>query len=164
WWCSQISTGKFAWKFAYRLPETSRLAFAPDGKTILLSDKQGFHTFDAATGRELHRHGCAEGDVWEMAISPDGKFLATTHLVHPEYFCCLRDARTGQIGRRFLLPRSSGFGNSRTLAFSANGRFLAKACSHDLNLWVVATGKRLRSFPGEPTSDRKERHIEAVVF
>jgi WD40 repeat protein len=161
----QTSTGKFA----YRLPR-AHLASAPDGKTIVLSDKEGFHTFDAETGRELGRQACDEGEVKEMAISPDSKLLATTHVVHGtgasqwEYFCCLRDARTGQIGRRFLVPNNSvpgrAFGISETLAFSANGRFLAQAYSRDLNLWVVATGEH-RSFPGEPTevnSDRKERH------
>src|SRR4051794_38293825 len=53
------------------------LAFTPDGKGIISAGRDGVSLWDTASGKELRRF---EGHRWEvrcLALSPDGKTLAT---------------------------------------------------------------------------------------
>src|SRR5262249_30463729 len=55
------------------------LAFPPDGKTVIAGDEgHTFRVFDVATGKEQRSFGIpnANAVAW-MAVSPDGKWLAT---------------------------------------------------------------------------------------
>jgi WD40 repeat protein len=73
------------------------LAFSADGHTLVSgSHDKTVRFWDVATGKELRR--LDEPDmVMAVALSPDGKTVATTsfHSTDAKYSVCLRDAATG---------------------------------------------------------------------
>src|SRR5262249_37821402 len=55
-----------------------RLAYSPDGKSLVLGGTDGVVLIlDAATGREVRRWNAHERDVTAVAYSPDGRTLLT---------------------------------------------------------------------------------------
>jgi RNA polymerase sigma factor (sigma-70 family) len=117
-----VATGKELRRF-------SRLAYglilAPDGKTLLTADSAGQLLLDATTGKELHRF---PGGVY-TTFSPDGQLLAS--------FVIERAAAGDEQKQSTLAVRlwrvASGKeagrwvgGQQNPLAFSPNGRMLAK--------------------------------------
>src|SRR5262249_22315216 len=65
------------------LPGWTHFHISPDGKTLYSlighgPDNQGeryVRTYDAATGKELFPRQGHIGDVWSVAVSPDGKII-----------------------------------------------------------------------------------------
>jgi RNA polymerase sigma factor (sigma-70 family) len=129
------------------------LAFAPDGRTLISgSHDKTVRFWDVATGKELRRFD--EPDmVMAVALSPDGKTLATTSFHSPDtkWTIFLRDAATGREQRHFQAEVPVFH-----LAFSPDGKTLVALAPHNggqptstIHLCDVATGK-LRQITGQP--------------
>jgi WD40 repeat protein len=111
----------------------SRIAFAPDGKTLVTARGPVLRVWDPATGQELfqdfdgHHAGVAA-----VAVSPDGKLVATGG----------DDLRIWDAATSKSLRRISIKGGINALAFSPDGKLLASAGKDRIvHLWEVATGK-----------------------
>jgi RNA polymerase sigma factor (sigma-70 family) len=130
----------------------NHVAYSPDGGALASSDGSVYF-WDPATGRERRR--VETGMVRAFAYAPDGQSLAVQVLdvrdplvpgkprpIFPE--TSLIDAVSGREIRRF-----EGEGTASCLAFSSDGKVLARAIesgpSAGITLWDVASGHVLRS-------------------
>jgi WD40 repeat protein len=124
-------------------PKPHVVAFAPDGKTLACCTP-GSNTidlWDMASGRRLHQLPGHNTLVYKMAVSPDGKILASS-----DWKPTLRlwNTTTGKPLRS--LAGWDEFG-SACLVFSADGRRLISVSRQGkLQVWEVATGKELCRF------------------
>jgi WD40 repeat protein len=121
------------------------LAFAPDGKTLATAaPDQSVQVWDAATGKEIWRaaDGQPEGQVQNLqvpmaalAISPDGKLLATAG--------ASGTVRLHSLNNGKVVRQERGGGDGFTcVAFSPDGKLLATGgADNTILIWDVATGK-----------------------
>ncbi len=141
-----------------RLPTASFLtafALAPDGKALASSctnlqygGGSAIDLWDVASGRRLHQLPGHDTPVDQLAVSPDGKILASS-----DYKPALRlwDTATGKPLRS--LAGWDEFG-SACLRFSADGRRLVSVSRKGkLQMWEVATGKELCRFAIDSPGD-----------
>jgi WD40 repeat protein len=153
----------------------AHLAFAPGGETIVTAGDDGTARFwDAATGQQLRMasHHPTEQpkrqyNVWirAMALSPDGRFLATSSL---DESVCLWDAATAQ--QIFRLAGHGRLGGHRALQFSPDATKLA-SWGDDMyvRVWDTRTGKALSEHairPGGvefPTGDDGSRSFNSPL-
>jgi len=130
--------------------EVRDLAYAPDGKTLVVAGDGAMPTVrDAWTGKELVALEGEADTVAAVAFSPDGATIAAA---------CHRgvrlwDARTGRTIRTFP-GRARPFGG---IAFRPDGTAVA-ACCHDgtVTVWDARTGRELLSFA--------DRDVECLAF
>ena len=126
------------------------VAFAPDGKTLLVYDDRPLKVIDVATGRTVGRRDILGGPA-RLAFSPDGKTLAvgyswsSTGREPIARTVTLWDAGNGtEVGR---LPTDRGI--AQFVSWSADGTRLAGATDHRLWAWDVKSGRPLApSAPG----------------
>jgi WD40 repeat protein len=124
------------------------LAFTPDRKALISSSAdQTVRFWDLATGKELRRLELRDL-VLCLALSPDGRLLATGEarpLVSWGRRPRLRlwDMATGK-----ELPRlPAEWWGIQAVRFSPDGKTVASAAEDDrVKLWEVSTGKELRAF------------------
>jgi WD40 repeat protein len=141
-----------------RLPdrEARRLAFAPDGKTLACAGHSEIRLWDAVTGKRLHNRPGHDSHVWAVAVSPDGKVVASASWSDPAVR--LWDAATG----RPLAPSLQGASWVRSCAFAADGRLLV-AGADVLQLLEAATGKELRRFVLTDLAGGRPRYAEVLA-
>ncbi len=118
---------------------TFALAFAPDGKMLATSGRDGLvKLWDVGSGRRLHTMERHYSWVETLAVSPDGRTIASAG---QDGLIRLWDAASGadacpQPGHRFYL-----FGT----AMSPDGKTaLTAGADHTLRWWDAATGRQRR--------------------
>lgn len=163
------------------------LAFSPHGRLLLSAGEKDktIHVWDVATGNELRQfehHAEGLNEITCIALSSDGKVMATAgskngfgngeiYLWNFETGKQLHSGLRHKGNVTFLAfsPDGKAFasaGHSTASNVKRNGKSLASPDFRDsLQIWDVATGKRLRQFPGEPDSSGSQlRHVNSVVF
>jgi RNA polymerase sigma factor (sigma-70 family) len=122
------------------------VAFTPTGRQLATAADDGWVRFwDLAGGKELLAIRAAEHRVSSLALSPEGKALATAdgEVVR------LWEAKTGHELRKIWCP--STVHNTGPLAFSSDGAVLAVAASDgSIRLFQPATGKERLTLPAQP--------------
>jgi len=120
----------------------ARIAFSPDGKTLVAGGGNRMRLWNAETGDELW--GLGVGDYFSIAFSPDGKMMAVSSNDRAR----LWDVQTrGHV--RTLRGSVRNNGGRHLLVFSPKGKTLMTTGLNDtLKLWNVATGECVRTFKG----------------
>jgi WD40 repeat protein len=145
-WAWDATTGKVEW--THRPQEMSEYTpwggpvFTPDGKEVLLGmDFAQIVRLDASTGEELKRitiAGIERWDVADLAITPDGRFLAA-HTYHNASRLVLIDQVTGRTRWRLDFDSKQTI---REIAFAFEGKKLITTHNDGrLRVWDCATGK-----------------------
>ncbi len=160
-----LKTGRDVHFFRAHDKVVSTLAFHPDGKRLVSVDWPNRHfewasygtarVWDLTTGREVFQLRDVTERVQNVAFSPDGRWLASTH---PDGAVKTWHAGTGKPGRIFRghvptdpAKNTSRRGDMHCLAFSPDSRSLASGgADKTVRLWDLGTGKQITSFRGHP--------------
>jgi WD40 repeat protein len=129
-------------------PDCYSLQFSQDGKSVLGWSNDSWRLWDAATGNERCRMTVPAYGGIQVALSPDGKTVASTFYerLALEWKVHLWDATTGK-----EYPHSLPF--AEHLAFSPDGKTLATTVHREgFRLSDVATGKELCLIRGNASS------------
>jgi RNA polymerase sigma factor (sigma-70 family) len=141
------------------------VSFLPGGKSVAVGDDtHTIRVFDLATGKEQRSFGIFDGNVvYRMAISPDGKWLATAggqSGINPpvwprDRFFRLWDFKKGEVVRTIKFPEDSGAeslqftSDSRTLIAGTRGYKSGSRAA--IRFWDVFTGKLVRAWTDDPS-------------
>ncbi len=133
--------------------------FAPDGRTLYtanVADKWA-RAWSVPDGREL-RHFCGNAAVYSVAISSDGKLLATGEVGE---VVRIWDAATGRLIQRIGPPAAENRRGPLLIrcalvqSFGPDAKTIAAIYSdhgNDLYVWNIETGKEARRLPAEDGS------------
>lgn len=130
-----------------RLPAGRDIAFAPDGKSVVICDISDTIRVHETTSGKCIRRLKREGDsVAHILLSPDGRYLASipwNDKQEPGEFS-IWDLQTGK--ERHRLTGAANF--VLAAGFSPDGKYVAVGCQHhDLLLFDLAAGKEVRRYP-----------------
>ena len=118
-----------------------RVVFSPDSKRLVSAGFDGHvRVWDLATGKPHCAFRADSGTVYGLAISPDGKTIATA----AREGLRLWDARDG---RPLVRPEMSKQ-EAVAVSFSPDGKLVASGDSSSVVLWEVVTGKPARTLSG----------------
>jgi RNA polymerase sigma factor (sigma-70 family) len=131
--------------------------YSPDGTQIITTENEGARIWDIRSGKEVRWAVRAKIHHDRVALSPDGRYLATGGLVsnmrgsEPDPQIHLWELASGQKVATLEGHKES----TRGLAFSPDGRWLA-SCSggyrtsndQTVRVWDVATGREVCRFEG----------------
>src|SRR5262249_42535493 len=143
-------------------------ALTADGRTLAASAGSDVTFWDVATGKELGKLSAGEQGVVALALSPDGKAVATRGPAGGEVH--LWDRASGKLLHALIAAAPEVAGNqggvvvtsvtgllSTELVFSPDGRYLAGAGpKRQVCLWDVVSGNTVweQELPGDQTIDR----------
>jgi WD40 repeat protein len=117
--------------------------FAPDGKTLVTGGADGvIRCWEVPSGREVRRLQGHTGWVIALALSPDGRMLASGG---GPWDCSLRLWDLGS-GKKLRLLERKDQGDVAFLAFAPDGKTLYAARDREIGVWEVPAGRRLRTF------------------
>jgi RNA polymerase sigma factor (sigma-70 family) len=128
----------------YHNVQAGGLLYTPDGKTLITSSSMdGIRLWETATGKELHHLQPPQREASLLALSPDGKTLASA--VWGQRTLELWDVATGTQLRQIILPeRMVG-----AISFSREGKMFATATVDKIiRLWDAATWRETRQLAG----------------
>ena len=111
------------------------VAFTPDGKTMLAGG-EGIVLWDLATGQELATLKAHQGTVLSLALTTDGKTLASAanHLGEVKLWD-MESQRVRFILKDFSIP-------PRSMAFAPDGKTLATFAFGEIKLWDIPVSKQ----------------------
>jgi WD40 repeat protein len=141
-----VSTGQLRIKLDLRKAEAGpagSVAFSSDGLTLATANFRTVYLWNSSTG-ELKRSLVGHvSTIYEIAFSPNGRFLATGSR---DNTARLWEVETGKPQYKF-----AGYdGKVHKIAFSPDGRILAVSGGYKHNetkLWDVASGKLIATLP-----------------
>jgi WD40 repeat protein len=122
-------------------------ALSPDGKVVVVGQKDGVRLLDAAGGKEVRRFPFPDPFIGAVAFSADGKTIAIQGSGgrDPSAEIRLFDVTTGR-----ELRKLSSTGHGRSLGFSPDGKVLATAePARPVRLWDAETGKEMHALGGD---------------
>jgi WD40 repeat protein len=118
--------------------EVRAVAASRDGKWIASGGYDGtVRLWDAATGKQARTIRVENWFVGSIAFSPDSKTLATGG-----FSTQLWDVETGKLQRELFRA------GTLSVAFSADGKYLAAAENREVRIWDLAAGKQLHLLKG----------------
>jgi WD40 repeat protein len=134
-------TGKLVRTLKGHLSPVHVVAFSPDSKLVASgsgtngNDKNNIKLWDVETGTLKQELSQWRSDVKTLAFSPDGKFLASTGYGGASVY----ELASGSEQTVNMAP-------DQTVSFSPNGKTLAVCNVYEVQLWDVATSKKLKAF------------------
>ena len=118
-----------------------RLVFTPEGKRLISAGFDGYvRIWDLISGKPDCAFRVDSGTVYGLALSPDGKTLATA----ARQGLRLWNAQDGQALHRPEMSKQE----SVAVCFSPDGKLVASGDSSCVVLWEVVTGKVARTLSG----------------
>jgi WD40 repeat protein len=143
-----------------RLAARGWLRFAPDGKTLASALVGAIHQWDVATGREIAPRPGHDAHISRLAVSPDGRRLASLSPIDPSVR--LWDLASGE--QQVVLQGDPDV-RSHLGAFSADGKeVVTGAMEGRLRLWDATTGRELRHFPLELRNSEGRENPEPLAL
>jgi WD40 repeat protein len=143
-----VVTGKQLRRLREHTKGKGRPWFLPDGKTLaaLVEKRNAIMVWNPARGKMTCRLGAKWDKVESLAVSPDGRTIAAGSVGiiggnHTKVPIHIWNAATGIEIRRFNVDSKGSY----SLAFSADGRFLASVGSL-IQLFDVVRGKEICRF------------------
>ena len=138
-----FASGKFLRNLGKHDGWVRQVAFAPDGKTVYsVADNEGIKFLDVATGKELRNIPKPAGehkDFFLMALSADGKYLATSNL---DKIVQIWSTTDGMLRQSIPQPSSGA-----SIAFSPVTPLLATSAGRGIELWNPETGVKTGMIP-----------------
>lgn len=147
-WATSPEPGHFRWG-------VRQLIFAPDGKVLYTAGPDGFiRCWNFAAGQETGVFRGNQSGIYQLALSPDGKTLASEDWGGFN----LWDTASGRLSAKIKFSKSSYF-TLNSLAFSPDSRIVAYDDEDgDLHLREIASGKELGLIHTSPsTTNQKEK-------
>jgi WD40 repeat protein len=147
-----LTTGKPAGEVAVDLGGVTALALTPDATVVLgaCPRDSSIHLWDVSTGKET---GCLQGHTaapFALAVSPDGKRLASGG---QDATIRVWDLAAGKEMHRFQAETTVG-----SVAFSPDGKTVAAGGSRCVRVWDVASGEERASLAGH------QGQVQCVAF
>jgi RNA polymerase sigma factor (sigma-70 family) len=135
-----VSTGKAVGRLT--APFTVSLALSADDKLLATGTVEAVRLWDVHTGTEREVTRGHRGSVYGVALSPDGRVVASASL---DGTVRLWEATTGKERQRLQGPEGAVY----AVAFSPDGRSLVSGGSDGaVRFWDARTGHGLRRFQG----------------
>jgi WD40 repeat protein len=130
-------TGRLLCQFGASEPFKLRVGFSPDGKQVAAGDpNRQILLRDATTGQIINRYEPAlDNQIYSVALSPGGHFVTAAD---SEGDLLVWESETGR-----LIHKQNGLGEGidvGCLKFSPDGKLLAAAESHRIDVYDAATG------------------------
>lgn len=131
-----LATRKHRWR--QEVPKgVAAMAWTADGTRLLAAGGNEVLVLDAATGEQKGKIGPHAGVIWSMALSPDGKTVATGGENRSITLWNVADGKAAH-------DLAGHKGTVNSVAFSNDGKRLLTAGGQDVRLWDVASGKLVR--------------------
>lgn len=129
----------------------SRLLFSPDGKKLVSTGSDySIRLWNPVNGEQIHHFGPFRS-IWGLALSPDGRKLASAVEMEDGWTVRLWEVASGN-EQKHLTELG---GRPTTVAFSNNGKRLAVGVGgkdwnkpSDIQLWDVTDMKKIRTLTG----------------
>lgn len=149
WW--DVGTGKPALAPLAVADDVQTLAFSRDGKTLVTSATTNpVRVWDLTTGKAGASY-TAKRSGTAVALSPDGKIVATCGPQNAELWNAADGRAIGELKRDNTVPRVYAYGPAQNVLFSPDGKLLAAAHGNGgVVLWDVKTRKEVAEVGFDP--------------
>lgn len=142
----------------WTLPVASRALFSADGQTLVLGYRTAIHVWDTKAGKELHHWKAHDKDIGGLAITTDGKRIASRGY---DRTIRLWDAATGKELRRLVEPDKDG-GFEMNLGIQDSSWLPLTFSSDGINLAIHRTGLQVSPNGRQRPEAEKEARIRIL--